>query len=80
MDIVDCWLTRYDWHKELPHAWKLATHRLVVELTAERFVGLGALHEALAGQDLDAVWNALEDQPVSDRCVDFIDALVNRGK
>lgn len=79
MDIVDCWLMRYDWYKVLPQVWKQVTHRLVVELTAERFVGLSQLHGALAVGSLDDVWDALEDQPVSDKCVEVIDTLVKRG-
>lgn len=76
MDIIAEWLSRYDWFKPLPQPWKQVTHRLVSELSAERFVGLPALHEALRSQDLAAVWDALEHETLPDKTIDAIDALV----
>ncbi len=75
-EIVTVWLTRYEWFRELPRPWKQAAHRLVKELTAERFAGLSALHLALSAKDLDAVWDALADEGVSDKGVEFIDNIV----
>lgn len=76
MDIITEWLSRYDWFKPLPQPWKQVTHRLVSELSAERFVGLPTLHEALSAQDSSAVWDALETESLPDRTVDAIDALM----
>jgi hypothetical protein len=78
MDIVVAWLARYDWFTRLPQTWKQVAHRLVVELSAEKFTGLPALHEALSAQDLSAVWDALENEDLPDKTVDMIDAMVGR--
>lgn len=79
MDIVAEWLTRYDWFRPLPQPWKQVAHRLVTELSAEKFVGLSTLHQALAAKDIGAVWDALETEVLPDKTIDVIDALV-RGK
>jgi len=75
-EIVAEWLARYEWFRGLPRPWKQVTHRLVRELTAERFAGLSTLHLALSAKDLDAVWDALADEGVSDGGVDFIYNIV----
>lgn len=76
VDVVTAWLYKYEWFPSLPVIWKQVTHRLVKELTAETFVGLTSLHQALSTQNPDGVWDALGDTPLTDRCVDMLDRLM----
>jgi hypothetical protein len=76
VDVVSAWLSKYDWFNELPVLWRQITHRLVKELTAETFVGLSTLHQALSARDPDAVWDALSGIDLSDKCIDMLDQLM----
>ena len=75
-DEVTAWLYKYEWFPHLPVVWKQITHRLVKELTAETFVGLATLHQALSTQNSALLWETLDDAPISDRCNDMVDQLI----
>lgn len=70
------WLERYDWYAALPRPWKQVTNRLAKEIGANRFVGMAALHQALSAKSEVAMWEALADVELSDKCIELIDEVL----
>lgn len=70
------WLERYEWYAELPRPWKQVTNRLAKEIGANRFVGMTALHQALSAKSEVAMWDALANVELSDKCIELIDEVL----
>lgn len=76
MNKLEPWLARYEWYTTLPHNWKEAVQLIAKEVSAESFVGMTDIHEALAHLDDNVIELLHKRGDVRKDVVDLVEKII----